>query len=369
VKTGISSSASHRSPQIDALRGCALLLIFFVHYTSLTAYWLPPESLSAGLTRIVAGIAHAGTDLFFTLTGYLVYGSLMSRDRPVLPYIRRRFGRIYPTFLFVMGVYLIAFMIDPADNKLPPHFWPAIAYIAANLLLLPGLFPIGPIVTPAWSLSYLALFYIAAPTMVAVLGLRHRERWQRAALFLSLAALLFLSGYFFGGHVRLAMFCAGMMLYEYRPTTTREGAGHLSGMLFATACVVLAILSALGVHPVVRYLTLFCMWPLAAAFSMMSPGLTGPLSWPWLRYLGRITLSYIMIHGLTLRVLVYVAEHTVPAHARGIEIFWLLLVPAFLATAVTSSIVYAVVERSWDERATERTWLRWFAIGRRADRA
>jgi peptidoglycan/LPS O-acetylase OafA/YrhL len=347
VTDQIPTTRSSRIAQVDALRGCAVLLIFFVHYHTLFHPWLPAGSLGQLSTRILEGIARAGTDLFFTLSGFLVYGSLMARDRAVGSYIARRFARIYPTFLFVLGIYLVLSAFDAADSKVPLDDWNAFTYILANLLLLPGILDIQPIVSPAWSLSYLGLFYICAPLLVSGLKLRERTRVQRAALFGGLAAILLVSG-FFGGPGRLAMFAGGVLLYEFRPTGLRSQAGVVTALLLGLTFGVLAVLETFGIHPVVRYATLLCLLPLTAAWAMRALPSHGPLFWPWLSYLGQITLSYIMIHGVVLKLVALAAHHWWPPATHGSVVFWTLMLPSLVASAIAAAFVYAAVEDPWD---------------------
>ena len=347
VTDQIPMTRSSRIPQVDALRGCALLLIFFVHYHSLFYPWLPLGGLSEVSTRIMEGIARAGTDLFFTLSGFLVYGSLMARDRAPGPYIVRRFARIYPTFLFVLGIYLVLSAFDAADSKIPADDLEAFIYIVANLLLLPGVLDIEPIVSPAWSLSYLGLFYICAPLLVSGLRLRERSRTQRITLFAAIAVLLLTSG-FLGGPGRLAMFVGGVLLYELRPTGLRSHAATVTAILLAITFLVLALLEASGIPTVVRYAVLLCLLPLTAAWAMRALPGNGPLFWPWLGYLGQITLSYIMIHGVVLRLAVLAAHHWLPPATHGSAVFWLFMLPSLVASALAAALVYTVVEDPWD---------------------
>lgn len=343
----VPATRSSRIPQVDALRGCAVLLIFFVHYHSLFYPWLPLGSLSELGTRILEGIARAGTDLFFTLSGFLVYGSLMARERTVGSYIARRFARIYPTFLFVLGIYLILSAFDAADSKVPLDDWSAFIYILANLLLLPGILDIEPIVSPAWSLSYLGVFYLCAPILVSGLKLRERTRVQRVALFGGLAAILLVSG-FFEGPGRLAMFAGGVLLYEFRPTGLRSHAGVVTAALLLITFVSLALLETFGIHPVVRYAALLCLLPLSSAWAMRALPNGGPLFWPWLSYLGQITLSYIMIHGVVLNLVALAAHHWWPPATHGSVVFWTLMLPSLVASAVAAGFVYTAVEDPWD---------------------
>lgn len=363
---GATAQAHSRVSQLDTLRGVAVLLIFFVHYYALMGHWLAPRGTSALLAGFGEALAHCGTDLFFTLSGYLIYSSLMARERPPGRYIARRFGRIYPTFVFVVGVYLIIFMLDPAISKLPLQLAPAILYVLANLALLPGMFPIEPIVTPAWSLSYLALFYIAAPVLVWSLHLRTWRRWHRALLFCLLATLLFAWGYFFGGPVRLAMFLGGMMLYEFRPHSMRLSGGRTGTLLFAGAAAIMVTITALGVPAVLRFMTMFTLFPIASGACLTASPVRGPLSWHWLRYLGRVSLSYIMIHGLTLQVILFAAERLLPGWWKNTALFWVLLLPSLVATAASAALVYTLVE---DEGAPSGRHVDSAPLGRHVDSA
>ena len=337
-------SGARRVPQVDSLRGVAALLIFFVHYYALMSHWLVAGSAAASFAKMLESIAHSGTDLFFTLSGYLIYGSLMRREQRIGPYLLRRFGRIYPTFLFVVGGYLLIFAFDPAVSKLPADPFYAALYVLANLLLLPGILEIEPIVAPAWSLSYLAVYYIAAPLMVYGLNLRQWRGGQRVALLVVLAGMLLLSGAIYHGPVRLAMFIGGMLLYELHGRALPSARPGLGLALFAAAAVIMATITKLGIAPVARYLTLLILLPAACGAFLDAPIDRGFVSWNWLRYLGRITLSYIMVHGLALHVFLYGVEHAAPSSWQGTTLFWALVIPAFIFSAASAAVVYTLVE-------------------------
>jgi len=333
-----------RLAQLDTLRGIAALLIFYVHYHVLMGAWLEPGTADGVFAGALEVIAHSGTDLFFTLSGYLIYGSLMTREQSWSGYLSRRFGRIYPTFFFVVCVYLAIFLVDPADSKLPGQAPQAIVYVLANLALLAGVLPLEPIVAPAWSLSYLALFYLSAPLLVWQLRLPSWKPGHRILLFAALALPLFFWGHFGGGPVRLVMFLAGMMLYELRPGSFGISGGRYATALFACAVAIMGLITAFDVPAVMRYVALFALFPLAVGSCLAIPAIRGVFAWKWLRYLGRITLSYIMIHGLALRILLLGAERFLPTGWHGPALFWGLLLPTLVATMAGAAFVYTFVE-------------------------
>ncbi|WP_153067260.1 acyltransferase family protein, partial [Steroidobacter cummioxidans] len=86
---------------MEGLRGLAVLLVFLVHYESLLEPWIAADAslgVVAGALRI---IGNSGVDLFFVLSGYLIYGSLLTRQQSFLHFFTRRLQRIYPAFTAV----------------------------------------------------------------------------------------------------------------------------------------------------------------------------------------------------------------------------------------------------------------------------
>jgi peptidoglycan/LPS O-acetylase OafA/YrhL len=128
------------------LRGLAVLLVFLVHYITLSEDWVSASPDWHRWTTLVRSLGNVGVDLFFVLSGYLIYGLLIKAERPFLPYLRRRVVRIYPAFAAVFAVYLLVSALLPQKSKLPEGTSDALLYIAANFLLLPGMFDIEPMI-------------------------------------------------------------------------------------------------------------------------------------------------------------------------------------------------------------------------------
>src|SRR5436190_1360053 len=79
---------------MEGLRGLAVTLVFFVHFGAQLGQTLgvPLPALGAALQQL----GHAGVDLFFILSGTLIYGALLRRPRPFLGFLARRVQRLYP---------------------------------------------------------------------------------------------------------------------------------------------------------------------------------------------------------------------------------------------------------------------------------
>jgi peptidoglycan/LPS O-acetylase OafA/YrhL len=148
---------------MEGLRGIAVILVFLVHYVNFTldlppnhpiVHWISPESCTATISKALRIVGNTGVDLFFVLSGYLIYGSLITRPQSFFRFMRRRIERLYPTFTAVFALYLTLFAVNPEWNRLPPSWMQSLWYLLENYLLLPGIFPIQAMITVAWSLSY-----------------------------------------------------------------------------------------------------------------------------------------------------------------------------------------------------------------------
>ena len=171
-------SKGRRIPAMEGIRGVAVVLVFLVHFDQLIASLLPNGSISRNVLHWAGEMGHSGVDLFFFLSGYLIYGLIRSGKKSVPDFLARRVQRIYPTFFVILAGYVAYMLLAPSQSKIPHSFGAAILYLAANALLLPGLFAITPLITVAWSLSYEVFYYAALPALYVVARMRRWIRWR-----------------------------------------------------------------------------------------------------------------------------------------------------------------------------------------------
>ena len=159
-------------------------------------------------------------DLFFVLSGYLIFGTIVKKTHfSPAKYALRRVQRIYPTFLAVFAVYLVLSIVFPGESKLPEGIAQIFIYIVQNLLLLPGIFDIDPIITVAWTLSYEVFYYLTIPVAVFAIGLKTMAAPKRL-IFWGIVTLIALIGFSQAtGHFRLVMFLCGIILFEIHTKT------------------------------------------------------------------------------------------------------------------------------------------------------
>ncbi len=75
---------------MEGLRGFAVFLVFLVHYITLSEPWIKDVKDFFYYASLVRSFGNVGVDLFFVLSGYLIYGSLIKKEQLIVPYLRRR---------------------------------------------------------------------------------------------------------------------------------------------------------------------------------------------------------------------------------------------------------------------------------------
>lgn len=340
--------SGHNVRPMEGMRGFAVFLVFLVHYVTLIEPWI---SGNAGLTMLAGAlhtIGNAGVDLFFVLSGYLIYGSLIERPTPFPRYLKRRVTRIYPAFIAVYLVYLGLSFAFPAESKLPASPPEAALYLLENFLLLPGLFPIEPMITVAWSLSYEMFYYLAIPLLIAVFRLRSKSRLWRSMFFLTTAVLTAAYCARYGGHARLIMFISGILLHEALNATRTPAPPGIVGLV-ALACGLLATLlpvtgnGGIALKSVILFVTftLFCL----TCFRNPAGWLAKSFCWTPMRWLGNMSYSYYLLHGLTLKAAFMVLPRILPATGQESWLFWMLLPVMFTVTLLPTATLFLTIER------------------------
>jgi len=331
---------------MEGLRGFAVFLVFLVHFATLVDPWVENLQLLSRTILAVRELGNVGVDLFFVLSGYLIYGSLVTKVQRFRPFLRRRIERLYPTFTVVFLLYLALSVVFPHESKLPGVGWESIRYISANFLLLPGIFAIDPMITVAWSLSYEMLFYLTIPVLVALLRLRNWPWQWRAGLISGCCILIWLYPPMFGGHVRFIMFGAGMLLFELGRLSWRRYADiiGLAALVFIVTSV--RIFAALEIEGPLRYLILGIAFVLLGLPCFCVDGSCRTLfSWTPIRWLGNISYSFYLIHGLAAKFFFLVLSILFPPHGGSAWVVWVSLPTSFALAFFVSTLLFLAVEK------------------------
>ncbi|MFZ0311378.1 MAG: acyltransferase [Candidatus Korobacteraceae bacterium] len=167
-------SYSSRIPQLDLLRGIAVLLVIGVHYPYI---------------HILGRIGWIGVDLFFVLSGFLISGLLFADwKRSGTIHLKRFFIRrgfkIYPSFY--------AFLILALPLVLFRYGRESIPRISAEASFMQDYF--RPAWGHTWSLGVEEKFYIALPFVLLALSQMWKHKEHRGFALIPLIAVVLLAG-------------------------------------------------------------------------------------------------------------------------------------------------------------------------------
>jgi peptidoglycan/LPS O-acetylase OafA/YrhL len=175
---------SRRIPELDGIRGLAILLVLFYHYVICTAQLAPGSALA--YAHALAGLTWSGVDLFFVLSGLLIGGILLdARESPTYfgTFYARRFFRIVPLWLVACAGYWIVLLGAPALGGGAtgwllgdPAPWYSYLTFTQNFWMA-ARNAFGPQwLAVSWSLAVEEQFYLTLPLLIRFVS-PHRLRW------------------------------------------------------------------------------------------------------------------------------------------------------------------------------------------------
>lgn len=181
-----------RLPELDGLRGIAILLVLVWHLLPAAIAPAPPAWQHA--VAVVIRFAWSGVDLFFVLSGFLIGGTLLDeRDSPryFRTFYARRAYRILPLYAVMVALFAIlrVVMNDAAHAWLFTPAMPLATYVTftQNIAMArAGAFG-AQWLGPTWSLAIEEQFYLVLPL---VLRLVPRSRVLLVVTGLAVAAPL-----------------------------------------------------------------------------------------------------------------------------------------------------------------------------------
>ncbi len=357
-----------RVPELDGLRGVAILLVLLFHYISIEGL-TKTGSWSFILQRIVI-MGWTGVDLFFVLSGFLIGGILIdARGSPTYfkTFYVRRFFRIIPVYyLWILG-YVLLVSMGGAFVRAHSHSGAVLQVgqaIYAHFLFLQNLGFIhvsgltGAWFSHTWSLAVEEQFYLVAPLVIWFLSPRR--------LFIFLAVTV--------AGVPLLRFCllqyfhaAPWLVGVVMPTRADSFAvGMLAAILWRNA----SVRARLATRPRVLYLFLglfsagaVVLWrwsPQSLTFGMESAGYTcmaifygvilllvlarptsllaGAARISWLRERGSVSYCVYLIH-LVVDVFCHaILLHDTPRFSNG---------RAVAVSLFAGFLTYGIAKFSW----------------------
>jgi peptidoglycan/LPS O-acetylase OafA/YrhL len=358
-----------RLPAMEGLRAYAAAVVFQVHFFGAWAH----ETMGIDLAPLKLqsidepGLAlatylfrsHYGVDLFFFLSGFLVFGLLCRPGFHYATYLRDRLLRLYPAlFVTTVGIAYVH------------HGWEHLgsANLLANLALLNGVRGLGvaAINTPTWSLLFEFVFYAGFP--LVLLGRRFGGR-MGAAHVLGAALVFVLATQASPGYAwRGIAFFAGAWLASQDAARVRRWAAALPDA--AVLAVFLVATTSFAFFP--RFETFAWIFTLPCVVLGVSVlygdgFLSRAFSARPLRAFGNISYSFYLVHAFAVGVVFHFVRDVLPREGiAGVAGCAATYVASFALSTALAVALFATLERPyfvWKQRRRART------TGRRSIRA
>lgn len=292
---------------IQAMRGIASLIVFFVHLFSTR-----PGMVPAWIEQSVYTVGPAGVDIFFVISGFVVTLSAFKTSGKLNPkkesiqFILKRISRVYPTYWIVLA---IACIISP-PVWLSPDWLPHTSLVHLATLT----YTYNYKVMVAWTLVYEMFFYL----VLSVLIIFGRERFFPLLfvwIFFEILVIALTNTYDknLAGYVpfnpQIIQFSAGCIVaFIVKELKTGYGKEVLFGgiILFFAMCYVNITLANWTPWTRTLTLTLPCaMMIYGAAVSEIQSTFKfkAPILW-----LGDVSFSLYLWHQITFETMMYVFD-------------------------------------------------------------
>jgi peptidoglycan/LPS O-acetylase OafA/YrhL len=296
-----------RIPQLDAIRGIAILLVMFHNER---------DAVPSLHLRGLFASGWMGVDLFFVLSGFLITGILLDAkgsDGFFRNFYARRCLRIWPLYYVLLAFMFVAVpLLRPAEAHLVfEHSSPWWAYpLYLQNFLVPDSLNASGALAVTWSLAIEEQFYLVWPLLVRVLSARRLRLICLAIVLLSPLLRLYLSAQHVALYTNLLCRLDGLMAGAFFATLVREPTFE-PGRYLNAAWAALVVALPLGLATDGRGLQwiVYSLSVLASA-GLVYLGLWSPASWlqrglanRGLVYTGTISYGLYLLHRIPFVVL------------------------------------------------------------------
>ncbi len=166
---------------IQYLRGLAAMMVVY-HHSVRKILEMNPDSIIP-----YSGFGNAGVDIFFVISGFIMWVTTISTTQTPAYFWYRRIIRIVPLYWFFILLIIIPKLLVPEifqSIQLEP------SHIVKSLLFIPHYHPgvndqIWPILIPGWTLNYEMFFYLLFGASLFI-----SPRWRLAVLVATFLLLI-----------------------------------------------------------------------------------------------------------------------------------------------------------------------------------
>lgn len=298
-------------PQLDGLRGIAILMVLCYHYFQNTFF---------------CDLGWSGVDLFFVLSGFLITSRLLpniNQNKSIQHFYRNRFLRIVPLYFGFLIIFFIGWFVftsketQVANPFYTGHWWQFFIFIQ-NWIFIYDTTPTARHLMHLWSVATEEQFYLLFP--VFILLIRQRKKLLLAAVTVMLLAatgrclFFYLSKYsvdyeavYFNTFFRIDSFAGGILLYLLLEKNTISLNRNKANYYWADIMVLLMAIPVLILRSPEKhseffstvgytFIALIYTWLLFITISGRSRLIDTVTTSKFLRYTGKISYGIYIFH-------------------------------------------------------------------------
>ncbi len=349
--------------EIEGLRGYLALYVVLFHAKKLSGY-----NENHLLNRFLEG--SLAVDVFIIVSGFVIFFLLKSKCESYIPYITRRFFRLYPLYivLFFSGLIISPIALENASylsvyDQSYSSYWVSsidtwnvhkLTNIISHLFMLHGIIPQSIIpsgseafLVPAWSISLEWQFYLLAPAMFLLIR-------KKLAAFVVIIVICFLlkpiipgskHGAFLLEHIGF-FFCGIITFHFFEKVPIKGYLTELQLLALLLFSVFLATING-AMLPVAGWLVFFSVlyfsrvsfrekWPVIIFKFLFNNRIC--------QFLGRISYSLYLSHFLVINILQNLLFKRM-ANLGQLQHYLLLTILTVLVSVTVSIVLYYLVEK------------------------
>lgn len=194
-------------------------------------------------------IGMAGVDVFFVISGFVMWTVTCDRDTRPIAFVARRFVRVAPLYWLITLVLVAGALIVPQRF---PEVQPEPGHVLLSLAFIQHHNPAGapfPVLAPGWTLNYEAVFYLVFAASLLLPSLSQRLLALSVALMsLALAGFAWPPAYVMLLNPLFLEFLAGVWLAR----VTQEGLlpeRAVGWLLLAGGLMLFMLIGVSGIDP------------------------------------------------------------------------------------------------------------------------
>jgi len=342
--TGADAGTGERV-RAAAARGSTLLSVQYARGVAAVSVVLFHAFNDAGVTHYPEQVLQSGVDLFFAISGFIMWVTTCQSSIGPKAFLGKRIRRIVPLYWLFTAIAVAIAVVAPQLGK---HTGAGDAI--ASFLFLPAHNPashaVEPVIAPGWTLNHEMLFYLIfasalmfppKPRLVAVVGI------NVALVIIGMVTHGPLVVSFYSNPIILE-FVFGVIVGVIYTSGYRASRRLSWPVVAAGAAVMVAMAAAWGQEVWLRVV----LWGLPAAVILLALALTENFK-PVVRrprwlFVGDASYSIYIVHGVLLSALLSIVNHAgvpkivmIPIGAPAAVIFG-LLVYRYIARPMTNRL-------------------------------